>query len=377
MTGGGQAAYSLMSSASDLRSDRTGTDAPLCGAQSRAESGKILESLNEIRGILRDIDERGWENALPKGGPGAFLQRAKGTCAPRPAIPARAALEASFTPVVAVPHMPLGGAAVMLDLVLTAVPDAVPFPRRNSTALAVLMIAGLVVFGATSLVVAQGPNLPHPAASVSGTRQSRLGDRPEAAARAALPSALIPAVAKSDTAAVAPLSAAARKPKPLPVAYEGPARTPGARAAFTAPPQPDHAAPPNAGAAPTMPPRAAPARTVPSALAHRTEGRSPGDRSPGDRSPEDRSLGKSLRQAGDVKILEGDVASARLFYERAADAGDARAALDLGNSFNPAFLDRLGVLGMRGNVVAAARWYRQARILGSPDAEKALHTLPR
>ncbi len=121
-----------------------------------------------------------------------------------------------------------------------------------------------------------------------------------------------------------------------------------------------------------MPLRAVPARTVPSALARRAEGRPPGDR-----SPEDRSLGKSLRQAGDVKILEGDVASARLFYERAADAGDARAALDLGNSFNPAFLDRLGVLGMRGNVVVAALWYRKARMLGSPDAEKALHALSR
>lgn len=354
-----------MSSAPDLRSDRTGTDAPLCGAQSRAESGKILESLNEIRGILRDIGARGWENALPKGGPGAFLQRAAGTCAPCPALPARAGMEASFTPVIPIPRMPLGGAAVMLDLVPAAAPDAVPLPRRSSAVLAVLMIAGLGVFGATRLVVAQGSALSHLAASLSGNRQSRLGDRPEAAARAALPSAVIPAIAKSSAAAVAPLPAAARKPKPLPVAYERPARTPGARAAVTASPQPQQAAP-------TMPLRAAPARTEPSALARRAEGRPPGDR-----SPEDRSLGKSLRQAGDVKILEGDVASARLFYERAADAGDARAALDLGNSFNPAFLDRLGVLGMRGNVVVAALWYRKARMLGSPDAEKALHTLPR
>ncbi len=76
-----------------------------------------------------------------------------------------------------------------------------------------------------------------------------------------------------------------------------------------------------------------------------------------------------------MKIIEGDLASARLFYERAAEAGDARAALDLGNSFNPGFLDRLGVLGMRGNAVVAARWYRRAHVLGDPDAEKALRTL--
>ena len=88
------------------------------------------------------------------------------------------------------------------------------------------------------------------------------------------------------------------------------------------------------------------------------------------------ALGKSLRQAGDAMILEGDIASARLFYEQAAGAGDAQAALYLGNSFNPVFLARLGVLGMRGNVVMAARWYRRALSLGSPDAEKMLRTLP-
>jgi TPR repeat protein len=76
-----------------------------------------------------------------------------------------------------------------------------------------------------------------------------------------------------------------------------------------------------------------------------------------------------------MKIIEGDLASARLFYERAAKAGDAQAALDLGNSFNPGFLSRLGVFGMRGNAVVAARWYRRARALGNPDAERALRTL--
>jgi hypothetical protein len=32
---------------------------------------------------------------------------------------------------------------------------------------------------------------------------------------------------------------------------------------------------------------------------------------------------------------------------------------------------------MRGDVVVAAQWYRRALSLGSPDAEKALRTLPR
>src|SRR5579875_2514617 len=95
------------------------------------------------------------------------------------------------------------------------------------------------------------------------------------------------------------------------------------------------------------------------------------------RTAADRSERKRLREAGDMRVLEGDIASARLFYERAAAAGDARAALALGNSFNPAFLRRLGVLGMEGDAAIAARWYRRARALGDPDAEKALKTLPR
>jgi hypothetical protein len=309
-----------MSSASDLRSGRTGAVAPPRGAPAPVESGRVGESLNEIREILRGIDERGRGNAPPQGGSGAVAQNAAGNGPPRPAPPA------SFARAVAGPHMPSGRAAAIRDPIAEAAPDAVLPPRRRGAALAVLLTAGLAVLGAASLVVAHRPRLPHPAARVSGAGRTRLGDRPAAAARAALPPVPTPAVANnSNAAAAARRPAGAPKPQPLPVAYEGAVQTPAA-------------------------------------LARRAGGRSPG---------------RDLRQAGDVKLLEGDVASARLFYERAADSGDARAALDLGNSFNPAFLRRLGVLGMRGDAGAAARWYRQARRLGSPDAEKALHTLPR
>ncbi|MGH7038921.1 MAG: hypothetical protein ACREE1_12380 [Stellaceae bacterium] len=216
------------------------------------------------------------------------------------------------------------------------------------------MATGLLVLSASSLVVARGSGLSRYAAGLFGNDgQARTDAGPVVAAHAALPPALIPAVAKNHAAA-APLPTAAAKPKPLPIAFEGPVQRPGARAASVA-------APP----AKTVPPQtkaALPARPAPAVPAQRAL---------------DPSVVRSLRQAGDVKILEGDVASARLFYERAADAGDARAALDLGNSFNPAFLGRIGVLGMRGDTVAAAHWYRRARALGSSDAGKALHALPR
>ena len=46
---------------------------------------------------------------------------------------------------------------------------------------------------------------------------------------------------------------------------------------------------------------------------------------------------------GDSFLGAGDIASARLFYERAADAGDGHAALRLGATFDPDFLDRAGM----------------------------------
>jgi TPR repeat protein len=76
----------------------------------------------------------------------------------------------------------------------------------------------------------------------------------------------------------------------------------------------------------------------------------------------------ALLERGDRLFGTGDVASARLFYERAADAGDSQAALRLGETFDPAFLQRaqLRVPGDRG---LAVFWYGRARELGADEAE--------
>ena len=50
---------------------------------------------------------------------------------------------------------------------------------------------------------------------------------------------------------------------------------------------------------------------------------------------------KALLERGDSLIAKGDVASARLFYERAAEGGEGQAALRLGESYDPAFLARV------------------------------------
>jgi TPR repeat protein len=76
----------------------------------------------------------------------------------------------------------------------------------------------------------------------------------------------------------------------------------------------------------------------------------------------------ALLARGDALLAQGDIASARLFYERAADAGDARAALKLGGTYDPVILSVAHVL-IRGDRATAETWYRRARELGDPEAE--------
>jgi TPR repeat protein len=64
-----------------------------------------------------------------------------------------------------------------------------------------------------------------------------------------------------------------------------------------------------------------------------------------------------------------DVTSGRLFYVRAVAAGDPQAALRLGATYDPWFLSRAGLRGVRGDVAVAAFWYRRARDLGAAEAE--------
>jgi TPR repeat protein len=72
---------------------------------------------------------------------------------------------------------------------------------------------------------------------------------------------------------------------------------------------------------------------------------------------------------GDSLLHNGDIASARLFYERAAGAGDGRAALRLGATFDPEFLGRLGLDKLQANPAEARSWYSRARDLGTVDAK--------
>jgi hypothetical protein len=83
----------------------------------------------------------------------------------------------------------------------------------------------------------------------------------------------------------------------------------------------------------------------------------------------------ALLAHGDALFRKGDLAAARLFYERAADAGDGQAAIRLGETFDPVFLDHAQLRGARGDMGKALAWYRRARDLGAAEAEVLLRGL--
>jgi hypothetical protein len=83
----------------------------------------------------------------------------------------------------------------------------------------------------------------------------------------------------------------------------------------------------------------------------------------------------ALVARGDAFLAAGDIASARLFFERAADSGDSRAAMRVAVTYDAAFLDRAGLHGLRGDPEQATLWYRRARELGEGKAEPPLGSL--
>jgi hypothetical protein len=81
-----------------------------------------------------------------------------------------------------------------------------------------------------------------------------------------------------------------------------------------------------------------------------------------------------LMKQGEQFIAAGDVLAARISFQRAAEAGDAAAAVALGATYDPTVLATLGVVGMSADVAKARRWYEKAKKLGSPEARWRLES---
>ena len=84
---------------------------------------------------------------------------------------------------------------------------------------------------------------------------------------------------------------------------------------------------------------------------------------------------KLLMKQGEQFIAVGDVVTARTAFQRAAEAGDAKAAVALGATYDPTVLAKLGVVGISADVAKARSWYQKAEKLGSPEAKRRLEAL--
>jgi hypothetical protein len=83
----------------------------------------------------------------------------------------------------------------------------------------------------------------------------------------------------------------------------------------------------------------------------------------------------SLLRRGDALIASGDLAAARLVLRRAVDAGDARAAMMLAETYDPATLEKMGVHGVVPDLAVARGWYEKAKKFGAMEATQRLELL--
>jgi hypothetical protein len=88
--------------------------------------------------------------------------------------------------------------------------------------------------------------------------------------------------------------------------------------------------------------------------------------------PLDGERAAKLLQRGRELLRTGDIAGARLAFQPLAEAGNAEAALALGETFDPRFLARQNVIGIVGDEARARTWYQRATRLGSTEAKNIL-----
>jgi len=76
---------------------------------------------------------------------------------------------------------------------------------------------------------------------------------------------------------------------------------------------------------------------------------------------------------GEELMRDGDAASARLMYQRAAESGNATAAFRLAETYDP----MVRSIGLAPDLDRAHRWYAKAKDLGAPQAAERLERLAR
>jgi type II secretory pathway predicted ATPase ExeA len=113
------------------------------------------------------------------------------------------------------------------------------------------------------------------------------------------------------------------------------------------------------------PSEAAPVTTDPAAMP-------PAPSAPAAASPLPQAVLAILLDRGAAMLATGDISAARLLYKRAADAGSAQAAVEIGKTYEPTFLANRRAIGIQADPSVAAGWYRRALSLGGTKAASLL-----
>jgi hypothetical protein len=82
-----------------------------------------------------------------------------------------------------------------------------------------------------------------------------------------------------------------------------------------------------------------------------------------------------MTSRGDAMLAIKDVSAARKLYEQAADLGSAAAAKGLARTYDPRYVQNLGIVGMRPDVTMAAGWYDRAAALGDRESAQRMQEL--
>jgi len=84
---------------------------------------------------------------------------------------------------------------------------------------------------------------------------------------------------------------------------------------------------------------------------------------------------RRLCAEGLVAFAKGDIAMARAFLKRAAEGGDARALMALGDTYDPITLARMGAIGLKGDGAKARDYYSRALAAGVGGARERIAAL--
>jgi len=312
---------------------------------------------------------------------------------------------ANITPIAAARAGRGGGDALQERVAMPVKPHW--YSRTLNIAVLSFSTAALLASAAFFVLSLQHQGTVSPPAATTAPAPTNVEPTPTAvpeqpAAVAALPSSPPASTVASPSYAAAPAAAPPAKPSAPAPAVAGAGASPNFGSAASGPPSTPPPAPSSvptpttppavAGAGTPEPPAATPAPSIATAAADPGTGPAPtaakappaiavapaataeppaADTASAGSEEETHDI-EPLIARGDELRATGDFAAARRFYELAAEQGSAAAARAVGETYDPEVLEEAHALGVRGDALTAASWYRKAIEGGDDTAAQRL-----